>query len=134
MDGQVRERLWAEARYLADRTPNAALDLDRLYYTYKFGPASIYVGRFERQGQFALVFPNVNRVLIDVPLVGRAAYLYGLASPSPSGISADSSLQGLKQITRICHIGDWKRRLKKLLGLKPVRAPRPRFKAPRRSA
>jgi len=56
--------------------PGVRFEEARLEFAYHLGPVHIYVGLGEFEGYLAFLFSQTNRVLLDCPMSGNAAYIF----------------------------------------------------------
>jgi hypothetical protein len=56
--------------------PHLSLDVARLRFAYGLKPSAVFIGLGEFDGYLAFTFKHTNKVLLECPLEGNAAYLF----------------------------------------------------------
>jgi len=112
----------SEARVIAElgayqaRRPDLRVDESRLREAYRLGPQRVFVGREGFDGYFAFVFDSDRSVLLDHPIVGNAAFLFGAEWQVLSRLSKrDLSAFQQGRFVRIVHNTGWQSRLRRVL-------------------
>jgi len=115
--GELTEsRMIEHLREFQRRQPEVKVDERRLREAYRLRPQAVYVGQGDFDGYFAFCFEAERAVLLDHPVVGNAAYVFGddwrVLSRLPK-----SELLGSKKrlVVRVVHNGDWRSRLRSAL-------------------
>lgn len=82
----------------------------------RLGPEEVYVGRDGFDGYFAFCFNAERSVLLDHPIVGNAAYLFGTDWRVLSQLSKRELLNAERnRFIRITHQSDWQSRIRAAL-------------------
>lgn len=99
--------------------PHIRFDRQRLEFAYLLGPEQIFIGHGEFDGYLAFQFARTERVLLENPVHGNAAYIFRSDWKTLSRLSRSELLNFHKaQVTRVIHAGkDWRREIKSLLRL-----------------
>jgi hypothetical protein len=98
--------------------PTLRFNEERLRFPFGLNPMEIYCGTDEFDGYLAFVFRDNQKVLLESPMEGNAAYVFRANWRTLSKFSKSELLQNhLSEVGRVFHRGDfeWKSRLKSML-------------------
>ena len=108
--------LIAQIPRLRIKFPQLEWEEERLLFVRTFMPVECYVGSHEFDGYFAFTFSNTEKVLLENPIRGNAAYIIARNWKSLCQLTKSELLsQYRKDVDRVIHKGDWRYRLKILL-------------------
>lgn len=96
------------------------LDLLRLKFAYSLTPVRVYLGHGEFGGYLAFEFAGTDRVLLENPVEGNAAYIFSENWKVLSRLSKSELLNNHRsQVLRVLHgVGvDWRRAIRRSLRL-----------------
>lgn len=103
------------------RNPGVQLDESRLPYADSLGPVKKYIGEDEFDGYFVFLFERTDRVLLENPIEGNAAYIFHGDWTYLSKLSKHDLLTIYgDSVKRVLHreAGDWRGRIKRSLRLR----------------
>lgn len=105
---------------LHKKDPELRIDEARIHFAQALKPSHIFVGEDEFQGYFAFVFEQTQRVLLDNPIEGNAAYVFFKDWKELSRFPKFYLLRNYPhKVERVIHreSGQWKSELRRLLRL-----------------
>lgn len=108
------ENVVSTLRLFQHRRPDLRVDESRLRWAFQLRPENVYVGQDEFDGYFAFCFANEKAVLLDHPVVGNGAYVFGENWRALSRLTKRELLNS-RSGRRIVHNGDWRRRVREVL-------------------
>jgi hypothetical protein len=98
------------------RRPEIRVDESRLRYAYSLRPEQIFVGEDEFDGYFAFVFAHGTKVLLENPIEGNAAYIFGHDWRTLSKLpKLELLLHHPGHLIRVIHSPRWKLHIKQAL-------------------
>ena len=98
-----------QLREFQRRRRDLQVDETRLRDAFRLCPQEIYVGRDDFDGYFAFCFERERAVLLDHPVVGNAAYVFGSDWRILSRLSKRELLDSRRgRFIRVVHRGDWR--------------------------
>ncbi len=109
-----------EIHELKKRYPHLKYDEERLVHAQGLKPTHVYVGTDEFGGYFAFVFGKTERVLLENPQEGNAAYIFKRDWTSLSKLPKFELLNRYSHcVERVLHreFGNWKWRIRSALKL-----------------
>lgn len=112
------------SRLLAEIThacPKLSFDRRRLEAAYRLGPTRIYIGSGEFDGYLAFEFAGTDRILLECPVSGNAAYIFKHEWRTLSKLSRTELLRDHSgEVSKIVHAAGsaWQSRIKRGLGLR----------------
>jgi hypothetical protein len=110
------ERVLSLLRDFQRRCPEIRVDESRLRYAYSLTPKEIFIGEDEFDGYFAFVFAGGVKVLLENPIEGNAAYIFGQDWRLLSKLSKSELLACHRDhLIRVIHSHGWKSDIKKAL-------------------
>jgi hypothetical protein len=119
------ENVVSTLRLFQHRRPDLRVDESRLRWAFQLRPENVYVGQDEFDGYFAFCFANEKAVLLDHPVVGNGAYVFGENWRALSRLTKRELLNS-RSGRRIVHNGDWRRRVREVLSRREQQRPRGR--------
>ncbi|MCP9487719.1 MAG: hypothetical protein MSC30_17895 [Gaiellaceae bacterium MAG52_C11] len=102
------------------RHPGIRLDEARLPHADSLGPMQKFVGEDEFEGYFVFIFDKTDRVLLENPIEGNAAYIFRGDWTFLSKLSKGELLESYRySVERVLHreAGNWKWRINRALAL-----------------
>jgi hypothetical protein len=103
------ERVLSALHHFHQRRPEVRVDESRLRYAYSLKPEQIFIGEDEFDGYFAFVFVGGVRVLLENPIEGNAAYIFGQDWRLLSKLSKSELLAYHRDhLIRVVHSSRWK--------------------------
>jgi hypothetical protein len=103
------ERVLSILHDFCHRCPGIRVDESRLRYAYSLKPEQIFIGEDEFDGYFAFVFAGGIKVLLENPIEGNAAYIFGqdwkLLSKLPK---SELLAYHHDHLIRVIHSSGWK--------------------------
>jgi hypothetical protein len=103
-------------RDFQSRRRDVQVDEARLRDAFRLSPEEVYVGQDDFDGYFAFCFERERSVLLDHPVVGNAAYVFGSDWRSLSRLSKKELLDSHRgQFVRVVHSADWQRKIRTAL-------------------
>lgn len=106
------------SRLLAEITqacPKLKFDRNRLESAYQLGPRQIYIGSGEFDGYLAFEFNGTDRILLECPVSGNAAYIFRRDWRTLSRLSKTELLRSHSaEVSKVVHTegGAWQTRIK----------------------
>lgn len=98
------ERFLALMRRTLVAHPGPRIEERRLRFAYGLKPSAIYCGTDEFDGYLAFILPNSSRVLLECPIAGNAAYVFGADWKALSKLSKSELLRSHpEEIGRVVH-------------------------------
>jgi len=83
---------------------------------YSLTPQRVLVGAGEFDDYYAFILPGENRVLLENPVEGNAAYVFGRNWQALSRLSKTELLsEHAGDMIRVTHAGDWKSEIRAAL-------------------
>jgi hypothetical protein len=108
-------RLIQSLREYRQRNPTRGVDAQRLRDAFRLKPKAVYVGVDEFDGYFAFVYGEGRQVLLEHPIIGNAAYVFGRNWRELSSLTKARLRSRRRQAIRVVHLGDWKSAVKTAL-------------------
>lgn len=105
---------------VGNHCPQLKIDRTRLVFAYQLGPTHIYIGSGEFDGYLAFEFTSTERILLECPVTGNAAYIFRENWKILSRLSKTEILQNYRrEVGRVVHdeSNQWRRRIKAQLGM-----------------
>lgn len=110
------ERVLSALRDFCRRRPELRVDESRLRYAYGLMPEQIFIGEDEFDGYFAFVFARGAKVLLENPIEGNAAYIFGQDWRFLSKLSkAELLVHHREHLIRVIHSPGWNSDIKQAL-------------------
>ena len=125
-----QQRVIAAIREYQIRNPDLIVDEGRLREAYALKPEGVYVGLDEFEGYFVFAFSAESKVLLEHPVVGNAAYVFGRNWRELSRLSKTQLIRrARRESVRVIHKGNWRAQVRDALakmagGLRRSRSPR----------
>lgn len=112
--GLAVTRVLAAVRDYAKRNPHLSIEEERIRYACSLRPQQMFVGRDQFDGYCVFVFASIQRVLVEHPLKGNAAFVFLTDWRRLSKLSK-SDLVRRSDAIRIIHKGEWKAETRRAL-------------------
>ncbi len=110
------ERVLSALHDFHRRRPEIRVDESRVRYAYSLKPEQIFVGEDEFDGYIAFVFARGVKVLLENPIEGNAAYIFGQDWRLLSKLSKSELLVHHREhLVRVIHSPGWKSDIRQAL-------------------
>jgi hypothetical protein len=118
--GELGRRSVSDAvRRLKRENPGRRVDAERLAFAWSLAPESVYKGVDVFDTYLAFLYKRGRgvRVLLENPVEGNAAYIFGHDWKRLSRLSKSELLEEhSSRLARVQHVGDWKARIREAVG------------------